>query len=60
MTNNSGSTSGESKWAKLPERVLPSEWCNDKDTEPLPESLAKAEAEREGREARNLIERVGW
>ncbi|MCP3804082.1 hypothetical protein NLX83_32905 [Allokutzneria sp. A3M-2-11 16] len=51
---------GESKFSKLPGRVLPQEWVEAKDPEPVPQSVLDAEANREQREAINLIERVGW
>ncbi|WP_156051044.1 hypothetical protein [Allokutzneria albata] len=50
---------GESRWSKLPERVLPQEWVEAKEAEPVPGSVLEADANKEQREALNLLERVG-
>ncbi|MDT7785668.1 MAG: hypothetical protein QOF58_4087 [Pseudonocardiales bacterium] len=48
------------KWNALPERPKPEEWVAEKETDPVPGALAEAEANLETREARNLVERVGF
>lgn len=46
------------KWNNLPDRPKPEEWVAEKDTNPpLPGSLEEAEADREMREARHVLER---
>jgi hypothetical protein len=47
------------KWKALPERPKPQEWIAEKETDPVPGALAEAEADRESREIRTVIERGG-
>ncbi|MFI6098066.1 hypothetical protein ACIA8G_21110 [Lentzea sp. NPDC051213] len=49
------------KWNVLPDPPKPEDWVAEKDTNPpLPGALAEAEADREVREARNVLERGGY
>lgn len=45
------------KWKALPDPPKPEEWVAEKETNPVPGSVAEAEAEAEMREARHVIER---
>lgn len=47
------------RWRAMPPPVHPDAWVADHDPDPLPESLLQAEADREDRERRYLIERGG-
>jgi hypothetical protein len=44
------------RWRVLPPRVGPDEWVSEKDTDPVPGSVEAAEAQRESRERRQVIE----
>ncbi|MGW6448552.1 hypothetical protein [Lentzea sp. NPDC055074] len=45
------------RWKALPDRPKPEEWVAEKDTNPLPGAIEEAEADRELREARQVLER---
>lgn len=47
------------KYNALPDRPKPEEWVTEKDADPVPGAIAEAEAGRDAREMRNLIERGG-
>jgi hypothetical protein len=54
-----GDDDPRAKWRTMPRPVMPDEWVGEHDNDPVPDSVRDAEANRESREARWLIERGG-
>lgn len=47
------------RWRTMPEPIRPEQWVAEHDTDPIPESLAEAEARREEQERTYLVTRLG-
>ncbi len=54
-----GDDDPRARWRTMPRPVMPDEWVGEHDNDPVPDSVRDAEADRESREARWLIERGG-
>lgn len=54
-----GDDDPRARWRTMPRPVMPDDWVGEHDNDPVPDSVRDAEAERESREARWLIERGG-
>ncbi len=47
------------RWRTMTPPVMPDDWVGEHDNDPVPDSVRDAEADRESREARWVIERGG-